>query len=239
LVQELQSAGSNPLSVIECVADVSAMKMIAILVVSDELIARTGLRHLLASVPGFKVVGEAATDDAEQHMKNLNPDVIVLHAADRDSTELVRLVRRAADQAAIVLIGREIRAGHLGLLLAAGALGYVQVQTGAQELFGAIRAASRRQRFIDPSLSDELFELFIRHGAAGARQLSPREQQVLRMLAFGHTLKEIANQLKVSQKSIETYRSRIREKLDLRTRADIVRYALDAGILAVPNKKAS
>jgi DNA-binding NarL/FixJ family response regulator len=215
------------------------MKVIDILVVSDEWIARTGLKHLLAPAPGFQLVGEAATSEALQQATKLKPDVIVFHATERDSANLVDLVTQTSKRARTVLVGGQIHRIHLGSLLAAGALGYVKLEAGPQELFDAIRAAAKGHRFIDPGVSDDLFELFVRHSAGGVKQLSRREQQVLRMLAFGHTLKEIANELRISQKSVETYRTRIREKLDLRTRADIIRYALDVGLLTGPHEEAA
>jgi DNA-binding NarL/FixJ family response regulator len=117
------------------------------------------------------------------------------------------------------------------LLLAAGALGYVLLQDSPGELFSAVRSVSRGNRYIDHKIGDELYELYSRQADSGTRQLSHRESQVLEMVAFGHTLVEIASYLSVSQKSVETYRGRIREKLGLRTRAEIVRYALELGIL--------
>ena len=128
---------------------------------------------------------------------------------------------------------------YVGLLLAAGALGYVLPRTAARELSSAIRAASHGRRYIDPNLSEELFELLAQQAESGTKVLSQREQQVIRMLAYGHTMKEIASRLNISRKSIETYLARGREKLGLQTRADIVRYALQTGMLNVEMEQAS
>jgi DNA-binding NarL/FixJ family response regulator len=125
------------------------------------------------------------------------------------------------------------------LLLASGALGYLLLQGSTRQLFNAVRAVSRGRRFIDHKIGNELFELFARQAESGTKPLSQREQQVLEMLAFGHTIVEIASYLNLSRKSIETYRARIREKLGLRTRAEIVRYALETGILNRQERQAS
>ena len=138
------------------------MKVIDILVVSDEWIARTGLKHLLAPAPGFQLVGEALqTSAALQQATKLKPDVIVFHATEHDSQISSHLVTQTSKRARTVLVGGEIHRIHLGSLLAAGALGYVELEAGPQELFGAIRAAAKGHRFIDPGVSDDLFELFV------------------------------------------------------------------------------
>ena len=209
------------------------MKVIKLLVIGDEVIPRLGLRHLLASEAGFEVRGEADSKEATSQASKLRPDVvIVLVEAPRPGcAQLIGSVRRAASRAGIIVIGHETHHAYVGLLLSAGALGYILPQASPRELFNAIRAVSRGRRFIDHKLGEELFELLARQADGGTKLLSQREQQVLKMLAYGHTLVEIASRLNISRKSIETYRARIREKLDLHTRADIVRYALETGIL--------
>jgi DNA-binding NarL/FixJ family response regulator len=127
----------------------------------------------------------------------------------------------------------------VGLLLAAGAVGYILLRATPPELFNAIRAASRGRRYVDPELSEALFQLFARQADSGTKILSRREQEVVRMLAYGYTPKEIASSLNISRKSIETYRARSREKLGVRTRADIVRYALQTGLFDDEIERAS
>ena len=209
------------------------MKVIDLLVISDEQIRRLGLSHLLASEAGFQVSGKGGNEEAAQLASKLKPDVVIVLAegARPGCVELISSIRKAAPRSGIVILGRETHHAYLGLLLAAGVLGYVLLQTSPRELFNAIRTVSRGRRFIDRELGDELFELLARQAESGTKVLSQREQQVLKMLAYGHTLVEIAGRLNISRKSIETYRARIREKLGLHTRAEIVRYALETGIL--------
>jgi two-component system, NarL family, response regulator NreC len=217
------------------------MKVITLLVISDEVIPRLGLKHLLASEAGFEVRGEADSKDAASQASKLKPDVvIVLAEATRPGcAELIGSLRKAAPRAGIVVLGRETHHAYLGMLLSVGALGYILLQASPRELFNAIRTVARGRRFIDHKLDDELFELLARQADNGTKLLSQREQQVLRMLAYGHTLVEIASRLSISRKSIETYRARIREKLGLNTRADIVRYALETGVLNRETQQAS
>lgn len=209
------------------------MKAITLLVIGDEVISRLGLRHLLASEAGIEVRGEADTKEVTSQASKLRPNVVVVlaEASRPGCAHLIASVREAAPRTGILVIGRETQDAYLGLLLSAGALGYILLQSSARDLFHAIRTVSRGRRFIDQRLGDELFDLLARRAAGNTRLLSQREQQVLEMLAYGYSLVEIASRLKISRKSIETYRARIREKLDLHTRADIVRYALETGIL--------
>lgn len=217
------------------------MNLITMLVVGNEVIPRLGLKHLLASEAGYEVRGEADSKNAIEQASKLTPDVVIVFAeATRPScAHLIASLRKAVPGSGIVILGRETHHSYVGLLLAAGALGYVLPRTAPRELFSAIRAASHGRRYIDPNLSEELFELLAQQAESGTKVLSQREQQVIRMLAYGHTMKEIASRLNISRKSIETYLARGREKLGLQTRADIVRYALQTGMLNVEMEQAS
>ncbi|HWO28557.1 MAG TPA: response regulator transcription factor [Candidatus Acidoferrum sp.] len=218
------------------------MKVITLLIVSNEAISRSGVKHLLGSEAGFHVMGEGAYKEATLLASKLKPDVVIVVAeagAQPGCVQLIGSVRKAACGAEIVILGRETHHAYVGLLLASGALGYVLLQARPRELFNAVRAVSRGRRFVDQNIGDELYKLFSLQAGSSTKLLSQREQQVLEMLAFGHTLVEIASFLSISQKSIETYRARIREKLGLRTRAEIVRYALQAGILNGEDQQAS
>lgn len=188
------------------------------------------------------MTGEGVYQEATLLANKLKPDVVIVvaEAGGRPGcVPLISSVRKAACGAEIVILGRETHPAYVGLLLASGVLGYVLLQARPRELFNAVRAVSRGRRFVDQNIGDELYEVFSRQAASSTKLLSQREQQVLEMLAFGHTLVEIASFLNISRKSIETYRARIREKLGLRTRAEIVRYALQAGILNGQDQQAS
>jgi len=170
---------------------------------------------------------------AAEHTARLNPDVVLLHVSEvRPSfAELISAVRDTCSRAEVVVLCREVQHPCLGRALAAGARGFVLLRGEPKYLFNAIRAAARARRFVDPNLSEEILNALEAQNSAERKPLSRRELQVLRMFAQGYMLKEIASRLGLSPKSIETYQARLREKLSLRTRADLVRYALEAGIL--------
>lgn len=203
-----------------------------VLLVGEEAVSRLGLRHLLGAEAEFEVAGEARGCDALGEATRLSPGVIVMFAetTQPSSAELVTSFRRAVPNAAIVVLGRETHHAYMGLLLGAGALSYVLVRSAARDLLAAIRAASRGRRYVGPDLGEAFFQVLARQADSGTKVLSRREQEVLGMFAHGYTLKEIASSLNVSPKSIETYRSRTQEKLGLRTRADVIRYALQTGM---------
>ncbi len=186
-------------------------------------------------------MGDTDSKEAASQASKLRAEVVVVHAGGTRSgcAQLIVSIRKAAPRAGLVIVGRETHHVYLGLLLAAGALGYVLLQSPPRDLFRAIREASRGRRFIDRNLSTELLDLLAQQAAPGTKLLSQREEQVLKMLAYGHTVTEIARQLTLSRQSIETYRERIREKLGLRTRSDIVRYALETGVFTREAHQAS
>jgi two-component system, NarL family, response regulator NreC len=199
------------------------------------------LRHFLASEAGFEVRGEVHGKEAASQAGKLLPDVtVVLDEGTRTGcAQLVASIREAAADTRIVVLGRETNHVYLGLLLASGALGYVLLQSSLREMVDAIRIVSKGRRFMDHKLRDELFDILARGAEHGTKLLSRRERQVLTMIAYGHTLAEMASLLNISRASIETYRARIREKLGLLTRADIVRYALETGMLHRETRQAS
>jgi DNA-binding NarL/FixJ family response regulator len=217
------------------------MEATPLVIIGDEIIVREGLKCLLASEPEFKVVGVAGSKDAIECASKLRPAIVILFAevTKPGCAQLIASLRGAATGPGIVVLGREAHHAYVGLLLAAGALGYILLRARPQELFTAIRTVSHGRRYVDPELSDALFQILARQAESGSKVLSRREQEVLGMLAYGYTLKEIASSLNISRKSIETYRERTREKLGLRTRSDIVRYALQTGMFNTELKQVS
>ena len=132
----------------DCLLVLPLMKVIDLLVISDEQIRRLGLSHLLASEAGFQVSGKGGNEEAAQLASKLKPDVVIVLAegARPGCVELISSIRKAAPRSGIVILGRETHHAYLGLLLAAGVLGYVLLQTSPRELFNAIRTVSRGRR---------------------------------------------------------------------------------------------
>jgi DNA-binding NarL/FixJ family response regulator len=207
--------------------------VITLLVIGNEPIHRSALKHLLTSEPDFRVLGDADERAAGDKIAALKPSVALFHVPVLRSNliPVISSIKKSSPGLGIVILGREIQAPYLGQTLAAGVCGFVLARAAPDNLFFAIRAAARRRRSVDPNLSDQLLEYFVDKATGPTQILSRRERQVLKMSAQGHSLKEIAEFLGVGRRSIETYLLRMRRKLRLRSRAELVRYALEAGIL--------
>lgn len=211
-------------------------RMIQILIASDYRLTLSGLRHLLTQMADFAVVAETdLLPDVAEMQQKYRPDATLLVPGTEDRSYPARLAK-AAPGAHIVLISSNENLGYVRFMLNAGVLGYVLRKASDTELFVALRNASEGRRFIDPRLSDSVADELLGK-ARGERclregHLSSRELQVLRAIARGFTAREIATQLNLSSKTIETYRCRVYEKLNLSTRADLFSYAQASGLLA-------
>ena len=210
------------------------MKVAGLLVVSDESIPRIALRHWLSSVPGVEVVGATTAKKAQHVAPDLGAEVIVFHAPRVTNGALVTIgaIRKQLPRAGIVVLSRETNPLLIKAALSAGAMAYLLLSSAPTDLISGIRAVLNGRRLLDPSLSEGLLNALLSKSSSAASPLSEREQQVLLLRALGHSAKEIAAALSISPKSVETYYTRIREKLKLRTRAEMVRYALENGILS-------
>jgi DNA-binding NarL/FixJ family response regulator len=209
-----------------------------VLIASDHPLSRTGLRHVLKPASDLEIVAEAdAPGPVAELCRKFIPDVVVFEITVPGTSGLrttASLVQAALPARTVVVCNNE-NVHYVRSLLAAGVAGYVLRKAGQEELLLAIRHAASGQRYIDPRLSDGMADVLL-HGADAAtrrnsRRLSRREGQVLRAVARGFTSSEIGRQLELSSKTVETYRSRIYEKLGLRTRADLVHYAMALGLL--------
>ena len=212
------------------------MDKIRLLLVSDYRLTRTGLRQMLNQVPDFEVVAE--TDNPGQVKECLQrsaPDVIVLEITIPGTHGLRTAAKLAQETGRVVVISSNENITYVRSMLNAGVLGYVLRKASDTELFLAIRNAHQGRRYIDPRLSDSLADVLLGRNSGNARgnegRLSNRELQVLRAIARGFTSQEVAQQLQLSTKTVETYRSRIYDKLGLKTRADLVHYAIAVGLL--------
>src|SRR5688500_710526 len=213
------------------------MSTIRVLLADDHAIVREGLKSLINSQTGMEVVGEAADGPAAVSLTaELDPDVVVVDVSmpGLNGAQVTTQLRAARpDRKVLVLTVHEDK-GYLRLLLEAGAVGYVLKRAAAAELVQAIRAVAGGETYLDPSLAASIVDDFVRPVAERepiAVELSDRESEVVRLIALGYSNKEIASQLKVSVKTVETYKTRSMEKLHIRSRVDIVRYAVRRGWL--------
>jgi DNA-binding NarL/FixJ family response regulator len=181
------------------------------------------------------VVGEA---EGIQHVPEIyrqrGADVVLLETSvpGPSGLRLVGKLVRDLPQAPVLVLAINENLGFVRSILAIGVQGYVLKRASESEFLQAVRAVARGRRFLDSRLSDALAGLILDASASSARPaLSQRERQVLTAIAKGFTRQEIADELRVSVKTVETYRARIRKKLELHSRAELVQYALASGIL--------
>lgn len=205
---------------------------ITVVVADDHKLMRQNLRRLLEAEDGIEVAAEADhLALAEQHVHGHRPEVLVLDLTmpSGSSLETIAALRERSPATRIVAVSVEDAPGFAQRALAAGASGYVLKDMAVEDLANAVRAAARGEEYLSPPIATRLAAL--RHTLSRG-ELSLRETEVLRLIALGHTSVEIACQLSLSPRTIETHRARIHRKLGLRTRAELVHYALRCGLLS-------
>jgi DNA-binding NarL/FixJ family response regulator len=205
---------------------------IRVLLVDDHAVLRAGLRLILDREEGIEPVGDAATaEDAVRALPRLDPDVVVIdiEMPGMGGIEGTAKIRERAPRARILVLSMHDQARDVRRAFEAGADGYLLKSAADEDLVRAIHAVAAGERYVHPALGAVL--------AAPARQgplddLTTREREVLRLLALGHTNQEIAQRLIVSVRTVESHRAHVMGKLGVATRAEMVRVALGAGLLA-------
>lgn len=217
----------------------SENEKIRVVLADDHAVLRAGLRALIEGEPDIEVVGEAPNGaEAVAVVQREQPDVVVMDIAmpvmnGLEATERIGALNLGAKVLVLTMHAEE---QYLFQVLQAGGSGYVLKQSADSELMDAIRAVHRGEAFLYPSGVRLLLQAYLKGdtGAAPKPQhsrLSEREEQVLSLTAEGYSNQEIAERLYLSSKTVDTYRQRIMEKLDLHHRSELVRYALDRGLL--------
>jgi two-component system, NarL family, response regulator NreC len=205
----------------------SAAKPIRIVLADDHPVVRRGLRMLLDDEADFEVVAEAGDiDQTRRFVHGHRPAVLVLdlNMPGGSSIEAIPSIRAEFPATHIVVLTMQQEPAFAREALAAGASGYVLKQAADGELVAAVRLAAVGERYLNPSLGARLAA---EPPPGPPDDLSEREVEVLKLIALGYTTKEIAEQLNLSGRTIETHRSHVQEKLLLTSRSDLVRYALD------------
>ena len=205
---------------------------IKIVIADDHAIVRRGLRQLLDSEDGFKVVAEAEdVESARRYMRGHHPDVLVLdlNMPGEPSIEAIPKLRSEFPGTQIVVLTMQNEPAYARSALGAGVLGYVLKESADAELVEAIRSAVAGDQYLNPRL-----------GAKVAAEpppgppdgLSDRELEILRLIALGYTNSQVADELFLSVRTVETHRAHIQQKLGLGDRAELVRYALDRKLVS-------
>jgi DNA-binding NarL/FixJ family response regulator len=210
---------------------------IRVLVADDHTIVRTGIRHVLEGEPGFDVVGEASNGtEAFELAEELHPDVVVLDISmpGESGLQIAARLGTVSSPPRVLILSMHDNAEYVLESVRAGAHGYLLKDTAATELRSAIRAICRGESYFSPPVASRL-SAAVRgeHGtpAAPLEQLTGREREVLEGIARGRTNKEIAAELGISYRTVETHRESLMKKLQIRTVAELTRFALGAGIV--------
>jgi DNA-binding NarL/FixJ family response regulator len=206
--------------------------VVRILLVDDHAVLRSGLRLLLEREPGLEPIGEAATaEEAVRALPRLSPDVVVIDVEmpGIGGLEGIALIRERAPDARVLVLSMHDEARDVRRAFDAGAHGYLPKAAADEDLVRAIRAVAAGERYVHPSLGAALAAPQAASGPID--ELTARERDVLRLLALGHTNQEIAEQLVVSVRTVESHRAHVMTKLRVSTRAGLVGEALRAGLL--------
>ena len=215
------------------------MKKIRVLLAEDHETVRQGLKLLINGQPDMEVVGEASDGrEALRSVEALKPEVAVLDISmpEMNGLTATRGIAERAPETAVVALTRYGDNAYVREMLGAGARGYVLKQSASGELLAASRAAARGKQYIDTSLATrEAGSSFKRKpGPTAPPRITDREMEVLRLMALGHSNKDIASSLEVSVKTVEVHKANAMRKLQLQSRIDVVRYALLQGWLREP-----
>jgi len=209
---------------------------IRIVLADDHALVRAGMKSLLESAEGFEVVGEASNGrEAVRVAKALKPDVALFDIAmpELNGLDAARRLGVECPEVRVLILSMHTDPGYVREAMQAGTAGYVLKDAGVEELELAIRAALRGERYLDPRVSKQVIEGYVRglevpEGPA----LTPRQREILQLIAEGRSTREIAQRLHVSVKTVETHRAQLMDRLDIRDVAGLTRYAIRIGLVS-------
>ncbi len=208
------------------------MEKLKILLAEDHRILREGLKRLIDEQPNMEVVGEADNGIAAwQQAQELEPDIVLMDITmpRLNGAEATEKIRELCPNVKVIALTGHRASAYLNEVLKAGASGYVLKQAAIDELIDAIQTVSRGGTYIDSASRESLvhspLDDRVYKGESQGKPLSQREIQVLSLVANGYTNKEIANELSISVKTVETHKANSMQKLDLKSRAEVVDYA--------------
>ena len=217
------------------------MKKIKVLIVDDHTLVRAGIRSLLALVSNIEVVGEASDgNDALLKVEQLHPDVVLMDIAMpvMGGLEATRRLRRVAPRVKVLALTQYDDSEYVIPIIEAGASGFITKMSAFSELATAIEAAFRGESYLSPSAATTLVEEYQQKTASEGeydpyQQLTDREREVLKLVAEGHTSREIADILIVSNKTVDWYKGSLMKKLNIHSRIDLIKYAIRKRIITI------
>jgi DNA-binding NarL/FixJ family response regulator len=206
---------------------------IRVVLADDHVLVRQSLKSLLER-EGFQVVGEASDgQEALLHIESLHPDIAVMDITMPilNGLEAAREMPRRSPKTSTILLTQHGEDQYVSEALAAGVKGYVLKSQVASDLLQAIQQVSRGQVYLSPGVSRAVMEAYRSKSEGAGDPLSPRERQVLQLIAEGKSTKDVASLLGISVKTAESHRTRMMQKLDIHETASLVRYAVRRGIV--------
>jgi two-component system response regulator NreC len=218
------------------------MSKVCVLLADDHKMVRNGLRMVIDAQPDMAVVGEADNGRGAVSMAlELQPDVVVMDISmpGLNGLKATQQLKELCPGIKILTLTRHTDDGYVQQLLAAGVSGYLLKQSASDELVRAIRAVVAGQSYLDPAITKQIFGSVVgkrvARGALAEKTLSQREEEVLRLIAWGYLNKEIGDRLQISIKTAEAHKANAMTKMGMKSRIDIVRYALLQGWLNETN----
>jgi len=213
------------------------MSKAKVLLVDDHVVVRQGLKALLTDEPDLEVVGEASNGrEAMESLEKLGPDVLLMDISmpGLNGIEATRQIKQRYPQVKVVILSMHANEEYVFQVLQAGAAGYVLKQSDSLEVLTAIRAAFAGGSFLSPPISRTVIDDYVRRSEARGRGsdlelLTTREREVLQLLAEGLSNREIAKELNISVKTVESHRSNMMNKLEVSSKAELIKYALRKG----------
>lgn len=214
------------------------MEKIRILLADDHTILRDGIRALFEDETDMECVGEAEDGRTTVRMaRELHPDVVLMDIAMPllNGLEATYQIKRENPDINVLILTMHDNEEYIRQVLAAGAMGYILKDAAARELLGAIRAVHRGEAVLSSAVTRLVIEDYLRWGNQHAENssncLTPREREVLQLIAEGYTNKQIAEILCISIKTVQSHRSKLMQKLDLHDRAELIKYAIQKKII--------
>ncbi len=227
----MESPNSHP--------ELTTMGKIRVMLCDDHTILREGIRLLLNSQPDIEVVAEAVDGrEAVEKARAVKPDVILMDIAMPflNGLEATKQIRRDNPNARVLVLTMYESDEYVAQMLEAGAAGYVLKKVAGSELVYALRAVNQGEAFLYPSITKRLVEDYLRRVESGQERdtfdgVTDREREVLQLIAEGHTNKEIADLLNLSVRTVQNHRAHIMEKLGMHDRGELIKYAIQKGII--------